>query len=99
VKVSVVKCQSGELLLRSSTNLAEGQFLRLPERLVDAAEMERAIPRADFEPTPHSKVCEVHFRLGYVQRELQQYNSTTGELLTVPCRAFLKKEAVPSIFS
>ncbi|XP_077512600.1 uncharacterized protein LOC144123693 [Amblyomma americanum] len=59
----------------------------------------RAIPRKDFTPSVHSKVCELHFQENDLIRKLSHFDAASGKTLTVEIeRVHLVSDAVPSIF-
>ncbi|XP_065298429.1 uncharacterized protein [Dermacentor albipictus] len=59
----------------------------------------RAIPRADFNVSPHSRVCELHFIEADIVREVSHIDDLTGNTVTAPLsRLRLRPGAVPSKF-
>ncbi|XP_077484882.1 uncharacterized protein LOC144094883 [Amblyomma americanum] len=59
----------------------------------------RAIPRKDFTPTEHSRVCELHFHAGDFITTLSHQDELTGKIIEVKRdRLQLKIDAAPSVF-
>ncbi|XP_077499196.1 THAP domain-containing protein 2-like [Amblyomma americanum] len=59
----------------------------------------RAIPRKDFTPSIHSKVCELHFQGSELITKLSHFDAASGKTVTVDSeRVHLVPDAVPSIF-
>lgn len=58
-----------------------------------------AIPRKNFEPTKHSKVCELHFIKDHIICSISQTDSKTGQIISAPLTyPRLHKDATPSLF-
>ncbi|XP_035217487.1 LOW QUALITY PROTEIN: uncharacterized protein LOC118190813 [Stegodyphus dumicola] len=56
------------------------------------------IPR-DFEPSPHSKVCELHFADAAIRRTTQAFDEKTMKTIEIKLKQpRLQKDAVPTIF-
>ncbi|XP_077498110.1 uncharacterized protein LOC144108803 [Amblyomma americanum] len=59
----------------------------------------RAVPRKDFTPTIHSKVCELHFHEQDFITKLSHHDKQTGRTIELKRdRVQLQKGAVPSVF-
>lgn len=59
----------------------------------------RAIPRKDFTPSVHSKVCELHFHTSDFVTTLTHCDESTGRRLEVTSdRVRLREDAVPTVF-
>nr|XP_054927547.1 uncharacterized protein LOC129385210 [Dermacentor andersoni] len=59
----------------------------------------RAIPRKDFTPTAHSRVCELHFHADDFIMTLSHQDEQTGRTIEMKRdRLQLKKDVVPSLF-
>ncbi|KAH6944547.1 hypothetical protein HPB50_003837 [Hyalomma asiaticum] len=59
----------------------------------------KAIPRKDFTPSIHSKVCELHFLEADFITKLSHFDAASGKTVTVDSeRVRLVSDAIPSVF-
>ncbi|XP_035227610.1 THAP domain-containing protein 2-like [Stegodyphus dumicola] len=60
----------------------------------------RSLRRKDgFQPTKHTRVCELHFRSDEIIREIEMYDEKSAKLIKAPIsRPRLKKGCIPSQF-
>ncbi|KAJ3661688.1 hypothetical protein Zmor_006075 [Zophobas morio] len=56
-----------------------------------------AIKRIDFEPSPNSRVCELHFSQADIERETTYFHEKSGRLLTAPLSHPRLKQEIHSL--
>ena len=92
-KCCVVNCTS------NYTTGEKRSAFRFPQDDMRRKSWISAIPRKNFVPTAHHKVCDLHFNKSDIIYEIAQRDSLTGQLYTATLKyPKLKETAIPSIF-